>query len=469
VYIFLISQSVQPEVVGVLGAIMALQAALGVFLSLGIPTGIQLFVGESRGRGEPEKIQAKFLTNLIALSVLNAIGTVFLAVLFFADIGILEFASSDLLLVASIHFLSSVSPIFLALFIALLQSRVAAYAQILSSVMKIPIGLIALLYSQDIFSACSGIIGSYLVLDLFLVYQWKRRVGIGSRNQMRLHHFKEVVRAGRPSWIIAVFTTLGESIGVILVFNISGSLDTGLYYIAFAIASIIYLIPSSILGVLFPLLSGLDEGKENAAARAIRLGMTVTVPIAICMYIYAIIPLAILGSVYSQATPILRLLLIGALVSSIIVGYNSYVYSERKYKTVIVLGVSISLTRILTYYPFVTIAAGTGAAISYSIGVIFGVGIVAVYSKKDGLKMEWLAYAKILLPPLLMAAILIELDIHIIFGLPLLLFLSLLSYGRLNVLTKTDLRELSEVILTPNQIRKLLIFFRPVVNLIFGN
>ena len=439
VYIILISQHVSPEIIGTLGAIMALQAAVGVLLSLGIPTGVQLYVGVARGEDDYDRIRSTVFTNMIVLVSLNLIATLFFSSLWFANISLLGFTPLELLIVSIIHILSAFSPILLALFTALLKTRITAVAQIVSSIIKIPVGLIAISISPGIFSACLGIIASYLFLDLILIFYWRRSIPqAASRQLIKYEAFNEVFTAGRPSWIPSIFTSLGESIGVLLIFNIVGGFDTGLFYIAFAIAYIIYLIPSSILGLLFPLLSSMQSGKTEAATQAIKLSMVLTIPLTLCLFIYPEFPLSFLGTTYVSASQILRLLLVGAFAFPLVVGYNSYAYANHEYKSVAALGFSTNIFRIIIYYPLVILYSGLGAALAYSSGVFAGALVAVAISRRSKLKFDWNIIGKIVVPPLCISIILILVQAVILIGIPILLLVTMIAYGRLGVITRHD-------------------------------
>jgi O-antigen/teichoic acid export membrane protein len=47
------------------------------------------------------------------------------------------------------------------------------------------------------------------------------------------------------------------------VYFVIGGAATGFYFIAFAIAGIVYQLPASILTLMFPVLSGMEEGRKK--------------------------------------------------------------------------------------------------------------------------------------------------------------------------------------------------------------
>lgn len=97
-----------------------------------------------------------------------------------------------------------------------------------------------------------------------LIYFYKLR-GVIKFMKPSLEPIKEVIKAGIPSWIPSLLTTAGTWLGVLGIYGLAGSNQTGNYYIAFMIASVLYSLPSSFLSLmLFPVLSGMDDGRKRA-------------------------------------------------------------------------------------------------------------------------------------------------------------------------------------------------------------
>ena len=65
------------------------------------------------------------------------------------------------------------------------------------------------------------------------------------------------------------------------------------------------------------------------------------------------------------------------------------VYSYSNYRQVLAVGLSSSLSRIVCYFVFVPIYGNTGAAISFTLGVIIGFAVSAVVTKKIGMLIFW--------------------------------------------------------------------------------
>lgn len=244
--------------------------------------------------------------------------------------------------------------------------------------------------------------------------------------------------------------------------------ETGLYHIALAIALIVYALPRSIQGLMFPVLSGMKEGREKAISRVVNFSLAITVPTALILGIYPELPLLLFGSQYIEAAPLLTILVLGAIIYPIYSGYYVYLYATEKYNHVTILGIIINGSRLILYYILVSNLSTKGIALSYSLGIVLVIFAMKPSAFKIGYKIDWKDYAKAIIIPSIFAILLYYFNIHWLIGIPIMIFISLFLYIRIGVITKEDLHEIFSAFISKEKLAKLYSYTRSFSKSLFG-
>ncbi len=460
------SSFVSVDIIGYAASIISLLSIFITISTLGIPAGLQRYVGIAKGEDDSEKITSYFLTGLSTLIVVNVP-----IILFFIIVPSLGFGSiiqQETILVALLLLLGFWIPLFNSLFMALIRADIMTLAQILASFAKTVLCFVLLSFGLGFMGLFVSISAFYVVHGIVLftgAYKNVNKSGTGVLlDKTRL---KSLLEAGTASWIPRVLATIGESSGVLIIFGLVGGAETGYYFLAFAISSIFYTLPGSILGLMFPYLSSIKRGRSQAALDAIRLSLAITAPLASVLIIYSYLPFLFLGSEFIKAGPMLGLLLIGAILSTIVSGYFSHAYAAGKYRHVAMIGLVMNISRLIMYSPLVISLSGIGAAIAFTLGQVFALIAVIGSANRTGFNFEWGRYLKAITILLLPAVFLIILNIHWLIGIPLFLLLSIVAYGRLGVITKDDLREVSLAFFSEDSVRRIYAYVGPLFRFIF--
>ena len=279
---------------------------------------------------------------------------------------------------------------------------------------------------------------------------------------------KEALKAGIPDWIPGLVATAGTWLGVLGVYSLSGSESTGTYYIAFMIASLVYSLPLSLLTLMFPVLSGMDDGRKRAVSRSVRLTLAIICPLASVVIAYPYVPLSMLGPSYVASSLALQVLMLGAFVSPLTSGFNSLIYAYGKYRFVTLLGLSSNGSRILLYPVLVALWGENGAALSYVSGVFAASVAVSFMARKVGYSMGW-GYSLIFagIPSLAGAAVALT-GLHWAIGTAAILATSLLAYTRLGLITRSDLGEITTAFLSRKQLDQALPYAKYILDVLYG-
>jgi O-antigen/teichoic acid export membrane protein len=279
---------------------------------------------------------------------------------------------------------------------------------------------------------------------------------------------KDIVRSGMPAWIPNILTVAGQSIGILILYGVIGGAETGVYYIALAIASIVYALPVSIHSLMYPVLSGMTTGRDSAISQAIRLSLVITVPIAFVFAAYSSVPFLIMGQSFSAGPQLLSILALGAVLYPIYSGYYGYLYAVGQYKHVLVLGSIINGTRLILYYLLVTMLSSLGVALSYVLGILIVVFAIIPSAKRIGYNPQWRCYLEIVMAPLIIMSFLLIVGIHWIIGGPILVLVSFFFYTRRKIVRKNEVREISQALMSENTIERVKRVINPVIKLAFG-
>ena len=166
----------------------------------------------------------------------------------------------------------------------------------------------------------------------------------------------------------AMIAVLGQQLGVLTLFGVKRASETGLYYVSFAIMGVVTGIGGSVLGLMMPVLSGMEDGRKRACWRAIKISLVLVTPLAFILVAYPEVPLGLLGKEYVDAGSMLILLALTIPATLIYTGVTSLVYAYGMYTTILILGLASNLSRIATYAPLSYLMGGVGIALSYALG-----------------------------------------------------------------------------------------------------
>ncbi len=448
IYWLLISRTAGKEVLGSTSAIVGMATLVIGLLSFGVGIGLQRYLGEHLAKGEKERARAYFWSVLI-FNMLLYLSTGLLLVL----AGSLGFSlgsyTPKMLVLAGILVAMGFTQPFMALYYSELRTNLHLFASMMGNVLRVVMGVMLVLLGFGWVGATLGYLMfnlSYIALGFSYAVKRLSLSLIFSKPLL-----KEVLEAGMASWAPTVIMLAGQWIGVVAVYTSAGALETGDYYIAFAIATLVLAITNAVLSLLIPVLSGMSDGRKRLTAKALRLVFAVASPIAVALAAYPNAPLSILGKEYITASNILSLLAISALPVAFSTAITGLLYAYKDYKNVLFLGLAQNIPRLIFYFTLIPSMKGFGAALAYTVGSFTGLTYVVHLSKAINVKLPWKEAFVAVLVPGASAFLVIGLNISWLIGIPLILS-TVLTYPRLRVLSREEIIELARLLL-PLRIR----------------
>ena len=220
-----------------------------------------------------------------------------------------------------------------------------------------------------------------------------------------------------------------------------------MYYVAYAVSSVVILIPRSMLTLMLPYLSGLNDGRKRASWRAIKIVLAVATPLAAVLCVYPKLILSLLGVGFQKASLQLVLLSASTPFIALFTGVWSLAYAYGMYTRVLILSLAQTVPRVILYFALASIMGGVGVALGFFVGSVIGVMASTIIAKRIGLKLNVKDTMILVGIPTFIA--LTSWFIHLSWkaGIPLILFASILSYTRLKVISKEDLIEIAHAFL----------------------
>lgn len=469
IYWLLVSPLVSPSTVGKAATILAVETLILSTLSLGVPTGVMRFLGREEGRQDPIMLGRYLYSSLIFVLGLNlASGALFLG-LGLARIIPLDIESIFFISILMFIGMNGWPLILLAFFNSILKTENVAITQFITSISRILIGVPLVYLGLDFLGIMLGYViaagGSSLILSLLARRQIQK---LGAKFSISGHAIKEVIKAGLATWIPSILALTGQWLGVLGLSGFIGSYETGVYFIAYSIVSGLLAFPMNVVSLMFPIISGMEDGRKRAMGEAVRISSAIMCPLAFMLIAYpALIP-SFLGKSYLLASTPIMILAAGFLLAPLVNGYTYYAYALGKYWEVILIGLAGNLPRIILYMLLVGQLAEIGAAISFSLGFVSSLIAIIPLARESGYNLNIEKSIKLLAIPLALCILTIALKLPALLGVMLILALSYVAYTRLRIISKEDLANLATALLSRKALTSLLPYLRPILKVLYG-
>jgi O-antigen/teichoic acid export membrane protein len=347
----IISKVSSPEIIGISSTIVSFSAILAVVAGLGIPRGVQRFLG--RSFSEENYSEAKRYVNISIVFVSIAVLGCTIVIVAFQG-WMYQYLQIDSNLLAILIVLSgsqTLHTLFRSVVVSTLKTKVLPITLIVSSIVRIISAIMLLLLGWGVLGITigytMGFIVSSILLSIFLNLKLKsaKKSPVGSFSQMA----KNILASSTADWIPALVTAIGAQIGTVIVFGVQGSQQAGLYFIALILVSGITVLSSALLSIAFPVLSSMQDGRKRFAWRVIRLTLVIAIPFSTSLIFYSKEVVQLIGQDYVAASFPMQILLLSLLPTIVASGISYLVYAYGHYKQVLIIGLATNVPRALLY------------------------------------------------------------------------------------------------------------------------
>jgi O-antigen/teichoic acid export membrane protein len=447
----IISKIVSPEIIGISSSIVSFSVILAIIAGLGIPNGIQRFLG--RSFSEENYSEAKRYVNVSIVLVSSGILACTIVIFVFKE-WMYQYLHIDSNLLAILIVLSGSSILFLLLrsvVVSTLKTKILPILIIVSSIVRIISAIMLLLLGWDVLGVtigyANGFVVSSILLCIFLNLKLKstKKAPADSFNQT----VKNIFSSSTANWIPALVMAIGYQLGTIIVFGVQGSQEAGIYFIALTIATGITLIAFTLFSITLPVLSSMQDGRKRFAWRMIRLTLVIAVPFSISLIFYSKEIMQLIGQNYIAASLPMQILLSSLLPAAVAYGISVLVYAYGHYKQVLTIGLATNVPKTILYFLLIQMYGSAGAALSYTIGEIAGFAISLIVAKRMNFKIFWKDLGLIMVIPTSIGFVMNYLGLNYIIGIVVTVALSYILFLKLQILTNSDIEDMAGI-LPPN-------------------
>jgi O-antigen/teichoic acid export membrane protein len=444
----IMSKLISPEIIGISSSIVSFSGILTIIAALGIPTGIQRFLG--RSFSEENIAEAKRYVNISI--VLVSIGVSGCTIVIVAFQGwIYQYLHIDSNLLAILIILPGSSSLFLLLrsvVISTLKTRVLPILIIVSSIAKIVFAIMLLLAGWGALGITIGytigFVISSIVLGIFLNLKLKspKKSSVDSFSQRT----KNILTSSSANWIPAVVTAIGSQLGTVVLLGVQGAQEAGIYYIALTIVTGITIIAVTLFSITLPVLSSIQDGRKRFAWRVMRLSLVIAIPFSISLIFYSKEVFQLIGQNYVAASFPMQILLSSLLPTAVATGITTLNYAYGNYRQVLTIGLATNVPRTMLYFLLIQMYGNEGAALSYTIGAIVGFAVSIIIAKRINFQIFWKDLGLIMVIPTAIGFVMKYLELNYILGIVVTIALSYVLFLKLQILTSSDIADMAGIL-----------------------
>jgi O-antigen/teichoic acid export membrane protein len=457
IFLILLARITTTEIIGTFSLLVAISEIFANIAVIGLPESIQKFVGRSFLQHKQADAKVFVIISFILLSV--GIIASCLVILFFNEWISNSFGIGfGLVIVVDLMVTSyAVYTVLYSIVVASLKTKVLPIIIIISSIAKVILGLSLVLMGYGILGLTLGytFFGQILASVLLAIFIGKIFKSIKKVTKPEItikNASKSLLAGGIVAWVPLLITTLGIDLGTLVLYNTYGSNQSGVYFIALAIATAINAIVYSIFTISLPVLSSMDDGRKRFVWQTIRISAIMALPLSCSIIFYSNDIMHLIGSNYEKGSSSLQILLLSSFPIIVLTGVETLVFSYGQYRYTLTISLATSVPRTILYVTLVPIFGITGVAISFTIGSVIGFISSTIVANRIRMSILWKPLALTLFLPLSLAFLFAALNVSYIIGIVTTISVTYLLLMKLHVIEKTDGSFFTE--LMPNRISK---------------
>ena len=440
---FIMAKISTSEVIGTSAAVISLSTIFTTVVTLGIPNGVQRFLGKSFSEQKINDARIFVWISVILISIGIIISSLFFLIgQKWADntFGIKpDLVVVTILLIAS----SAMTTLFRSIVIATLKTRILPIVMTISSSLKIVLSVILIMNGWEAPGLTIGYTMNQILASIILVVYLVTI--LGSSKAISKTSYKEVskniLESSTVSWIPALITTIGTQLGTIIVFGSQGAHQAGVFFIAFSIFSAVSGIMFSLFTIAYPALSAMTDGRKRLTWRITKMSLILALPFSAWLTFYSKNVMQLFNQNYVEGASALEVLLLSMLPIAVLTGVSTLVYSYGNYRQVLAIGLVSSIPRTVLYFILVPLFSGMGASISYTAGSILGLIVSIAIARKIGLQMSSKELVVLFFFPLGLALPLSYLGINYIASIIIIPIITWAVLLKIGIISRSDVQD----------------------------
>lgn len=438
---YILSKITSPDAIGIAASLISLATIFVSLAGLGIPLGSQRFLGKLFAERRLEDARTVVNTSLFIITG----GIVLCSILLLITNGWTFSAYDFKLIIVTIVLIaaSTFSVQFRYVIVASLETKKLVVMSSVSSGVKLILTFILVLGGSNELSIMIGFTIYPLLSSVFFAFiVFSLLKGRQANATFKFTKtLKPLLSASVVSWIPLLIDNIGAQIGTVIVLGIQGSAEAGIYFIAFQITIGISAVIWALESVTFPALSTMNEGRKLFLWRVIKIGLIIVLPLSSSLLFYSKDIMQIFGYEYIQGSYPLQILLLSILPTAISAGISILVYSYGNYRQVLIIGLAVSIPRAILYFAFIPLYGGTGAALSYTLGSIFGLIASLIIARQLGTILSWRQLTLIFIIPIALGFLLSYSNIYFVVAIIVSIISSYILLLKFSIIDRNDVND----------------------------
>jgi O-antigen/teichoic acid export membrane protein len=460
IFLILLARITTTDIIGTFSLLVSISEIFANIAIIGLPGSIEKFVGKSflQHKQADAKLFVKISFIFLSVGVMASC----LVILFFKDWLSNSFGINFVLIIVVNLMITSyaIYTVLYSIVVASLKTKVLPIIIIISSIAKVIFSLTLVLMGYGVLGLTLGYtffgqILSSVLLGIFIVKIFKSTRKLPKPAVPLRKGSKSLLVGGIVLWIPVLITTLGIDLGTLVLYNTYGSYESGVYFIAFAIANAINAIVYSILAISLPVLSSMHDGRKRFVWQIIRISTILALPLSYSIIFYSSDIMHLIGPNYENGSFSLQILLLSTFPIIVLTGVETLVFSYGQYRYTLIINLAASIPRTILYIALVPIFGITGVAMAYTIGSVIGFIASIIVANRIRMSIFWKPLTLTLFLPLSLSFLFAALNVSYIIGIVTTIIVTYLLLMKLHIIEKTDGSFFTE--LMPNKISRPLI------------
>jgi O-antigen/teichoic acid export membrane protein len=257
-------------------------------------------------------------------------------------------------------------------------------------------------------------------------------------------NIKHILNVSLSSWIPNTLNVFGYLFGILTVFSVVGAAEGGKIYIVMTIFLFILFIVTGINRVTHSLVAGIDKDKQQTIylSYSMEIAFIFTMPIATPLLFFAGNFLGLISKEFSSASTAMSIFMVSIPMVIISEMVYYFVYGRGDQRSVLFLGLTGNIPRVVLYFLLPPLLGTNGAALAYLAGSVTEFILSIIVGNKHSISMQFRKYITLSSIPLTIGFLTWLVNINYLMSTIIVFIGSFLLYIRLHMFTDTELRNL---------------------------
>jgi O-antigen/teichoic acid export membrane protein len=443
IFFIILARITTTEIIGTFSLLVSISEIFANIAIIGLSDSIEKFAGRSflQHKLADARVFVKISFIFLSVCIITSCLVILLIKDWLSDVFGIGFG---LMIVVDLLITSyAIFTVLYSIVVASLKTKVLPLIIIISSIAKVILALALVLMGYGVLGLTLGYtffgqILSSALLGIFIIKIFKSTKKVTQPEVTYRNASKNLLIGGLVIWIPTLITTLGIDLGTLVLYNTYGSYESGVYFIALAIADAIFGIVYSIFTISLPVLSSMHDGRKRFVWQTIRISAIMALPLSSSIIFYSNDIMHLIGPNYEKGSLSLQILLLSTFPIIVLTGVETLVFAYGQYRNTLTINLASSIPRTILYFTLVPLFGMTGVALSFTIGSVIGFIVSIIVASSTRIPIFWKPLALTLFLPVSLAFLFATLNVSYVIGIVATIIVTYLLLMKLHIIEKTD-------------------------------